>query len=126
LMVRTARGRSPLRPLIGTIVAVGILAAMLTVIVLVTGSAVRSAGRGLLEPQSAAEERCAGLVHEGTTDSREYQDCLTREMDKSPQSRLGSSGFPVGLTIVLGLAALILVAAWMSTSGRARDDAFKF
>ena len=119
MMVRTGRGRSPRRPLIGTVVMVGILAAMLTVVVLVTGGALRSAGRPLLEPQSAAEERCAGLVVEGTADPGEYQDCVTREMSQSPQSRLGSSVFPVGLTVVLGSAALVLVVAWMSTSGRA-------
>jgi hypothetical protein len=112
-MVRTARGRSPWRPLIGTIAAVGILAATLTVVVVVTGGAVRSAGRALLEPQSAAEERCAGLVLEGA-DSGEYQDCVTREMDRSPQSRLGSRVIPFGLTVGLGLVAIVLVAAWAS------------
>jgi hypothetical protein len=65
-------------------------------------------GRAVLEPLSAAEERCAHVDPEHPTGSRRSHECIAREMARSPWQPLGGSRFPL-MTVGVGLLAAALV-----------------
>jgi hypothetical protein len=68
------------------------------------GGAVRTA----YEPQSAAENRCKGVLPANTAETRAYSACVRRELSRSPTSilmeRLAVSTVPLAIALGIALA----------------------